>query len=110
MNSRFSPSRHLSVSGRQATEIVPSWAYSVLGEGRNSLPQRRHDAIIAVPFASLPASSSLVRRLTRARNDPGKERVRARLMALDDAQLSSGLGLTSGDIAVLRGGTPRRVS
>jgi hypothetical protein len=50
--------------------------------------------------------SSLVRRLARARNDPGKERVRAWLMDLDDAQLSSGLGLTLEDVIVLRGGTP----
>jgi hypothetical protein len=45
----------------------------------------------------LTTQSSLVRRLVRAWNDPGKERVRARLMALDDAQLLSGLGLTPED-------------
>jgi hypothetical protein len=105
MSSRLFPSRHRSVGG----EVVPSWAYAVLGEGP-SQPRRGHDTIIAVPFASPPASSSLVRRLARARNDPGKARVRARLMELDDARLSSGLGLTPGDIAVLRGGTPRRVT
>ena len=58
--------------------------------------------------ATLPTTgSSLVRRLVRARNDPGKKRIRAWLMDLDDAQLLSGLGLTRDDIAVLRGGTPR---
>jgi hypothetical protein len=48
--------------------------------------------------------SSLVRRLVLARNDQGKKRVRAWLMQLDDAQLSSSLGLTAEDIAVLRAG------
>ena len=60
------------------------------------------------PQANLPTTgSSLVRELVRARNDPGKKRIRAWLMDLDDAQLLSGLGLTREDIAVLRGGTPR---
>ena len=44
-------------------------------------------------------------RLARATNDPGKERLRAWLMNLDDAQLSSGLGLALKDIIVLRGGS-----
>jgi hypothetical protein len=51
--------------------------------------------------------SGLVRRLVRARNDPGKERIRKWLIDLDDAQLRSGLGLTLEDIAVLRDGTPQ---
>jgi len=46
--------------------------------------------------------SGLVCRLVRARNDPGKERIRMWLIKLDDAQLQSGLGLTVEDIAVLR--------
>lgn len=63
---------------------------------------------IATLSASLPpAGSGLVRRLVRARNDPGKERIRMWLIDLDDAQLRSGLGLTLEDIAVLRGGTTR---
>ena len=49
----------------------------------------------------------LVRRLVRARNDPGKERIRNWLIDLDDAQLQSGLGLTLEDIVILRGGTHR---
>ena len=58
--------------------------------------------------ASLPTTGSgLVRRLVRARNDPGKERIRNWLIDLDDAQLQSGLGLTLEDIVILRGGTPR---
>jgi hypothetical protein len=51
--------------------------------------------------------SGLVRRLVRAHNDPGTERVRKLLIGLDDSQLQSGLGLTLEDIAVLRGGTPQ---
>jgi len=58
--------------------------------------------------ASLPTTGSgLVRRLVRARNDPGKERIRNWLIDLDDAQLQSGLGLTLEDIVILRGGTHR---
>ena len=53
--------------------------------------------------ASRPVTrSGLVRRLVRARNDPGKERIRKWLIDLDDAELQSGLGLTLEDIAVLR--------
>jgi hypothetical protein len=58
---------------------------------------------ISVFSAGLPApSSSLVRRLVRARNDPGKERIRTWLVELDDAELRSSLGLTPEDIASLR--------
>ena len=59
----------------------------------------------AIPTLSsdlLLTGSGLVRRLVRAQNDPGKERVRTLLIELDDAQLQSGLGLTPEDIAVLR--------
>jgi uncharacterized protein YjiS (DUF1127 family) len=49
----------------------------------------------------LKVRSSLVRRLARAQDDPGKQRIRAWLKALDDEQLSS-LGLTPEDIHVLR--------
>ena len=52
-----------------------------------------------------PPGSGLVRRLVRARNDSGKERIRMWLIDLDDAQLRSGLGLTVEDIAILRGPT-----
>ena len=53
--------------------------------------------------ASLPpAGSALVRGLVRARNDPGKDRIRW-LIDVDDTQLRSRLGLTQEDIAVLRG-------
>jgi len=63
---------------------------------------------IASLRASLPTSKSgLVHRLVRARNDPGKERIRTCLLNLTDAQLRLGLGLALEDIAVLRAGTPR---
>jgi hypothetical protein len=47
------------------------------------------------------ARSSLVRRIVRAKNDPGKRRVREWLRAIDDDKLLN-FGLTQGDIAVLR--------
>ena len=49
----------------------------------------------------LKARSSLVRRLVQAHDDPGKQRIRAWLRALDDEQLSN-LGLTPEDIHALR--------
>jgi hypothetical protein len=55
------------------------------------------------------AKSSLVRRLIAAENDPAKLRIRAWLIALDDERLS-GLGLTSEDIAILRGARSRVVT
>ena len=48
------------------------------------------------------AGSSLVRRLVCAKDDPAKQRIRAQLSAIDDERLF-GLGLTSEDIAALRG-------
>jgi hypothetical protein len=64
---------------------------------------------IASLSASFPTpTSGLVRRLVRARNDPGKERIRMWLLGLDDARLQSGLGLTPEDVDVLRAGTPRK--
>ena len=55
----------------------------------------------ARPAKALKARSSLVRRLVRAHDDPGKQRIRAWLRELDDEQLAS-LGLTLEDILVLR--------
>ena len=53
--------------------------------------------------ASPPVTrSGLVRRLVRARNDPGKERIRKWLIDIDDAKLRSDLGVTLEDTAVLR--------
>jgi hypothetical protein len=58
---------------------------------------------IAVRPAGRPiAGSSLVRRLVRAKDDPAKQRIRAQLSAIDDEGLFR-IGLTSEDIAALRG-------
>jgi hypothetical protein len=54
------------------------------------------------PARSLKARSSLVRRLAQAQDDPAKQRIRAWLREIDDEQLSSSLGLTPEDIAILR--------
>jgi hypothetical protein len=58
---------------------------------------------MTIPFSRKTPRSSLVRRLVRARNDPGKARIRMWLTDLDDAELRSGLGLMPEDIAELRG-------
>jgi len=57
---------------------------------------------MTIPFARKRPRSNLVGRLVRARNDPGKERIRMWLADLDDAELRSGLGLMPEDIADLR--------
>lgn len=58
---------------------------------------------IAVSSAGHPkAGSSLVRRLVLAKDDPAKQRIRAQLGEIDDERLLC-LGLTSEDIAALRG-------
>ena len=59
---------------------------------------------VLTEFSASPLAtrSGLVRRLVRARNDPGKERIRKWLIDIDDAKLQLGLGLTLEDIAVLR--------
>ena len=54
------------------------------------------------PARSLKARSSLVRRLAQAQDDPAKQRIRAWLREIDDEQLSTSLGLTPEDIAILR--------
>ena len=56
---------------------------------------------IAVRPAAI-AGSGLVRRLVRAKDEPAKQRIRAQLSEIDDERLF-GLGLTSEDIAALRG-------
>ena len=61
-----------------------------------------HQYIAARPAGCAIAGSSLVRRLVRAKDDPAKQRIRAQLSEIDDERLL-GLGLTSEDIAALRG-------
>jgi uncharacterized protein YjiS (DUF1127 family) len=58
--------------------------------------------LAAARVGSPKASSSLVRRLIAAENDPAKQRIRAWLAELGDERLS-GLGLTPEDIVILRG-------
>jgi hypothetical protein len=73
--------------------------------------QENQEAIMTIQFPRkdvaasrlLKSGSSLVRRVVQAQDDPAKQRIREWLIALDNEQLSSRLGLTSEDIAVLRG-------
>ena len=58
--------------------------------------------LTAFSASPLVTRSGLVRRLVRARNDPGKERICKWLIDIDDAKLQSALGLTLEDVAVLR--------
>jgi hypothetical protein len=54
------------------------------------------------PTRCRKARSSLVRRLVQARDDPAKQRIRRWLSDITDERLL-GFGLTSEDIALLRG-------
>ena len=56
----------------------------------------------AIPLAAPLPKSSFVRRVLTARDDPAKARILAWLLDTDDALLLS-FGLTSEDIALLRG-------
>jgi hypothetical protein len=67
--------------------------------------QFSRQAIAAVAESFPRRTSALVQRLVWARNDPGKERIRMRLLDLTDNQLRSALGLTLVDLAILRAGT-----
>jgi hypothetical protein len=69
--------------------------------------QFSRQAIAALSESFPRPTSALVQRLVWARNDPGKERIRMRLLDFTDVQLRSALGLTLVDIAILRAGTPR---
>ena len=71
-------------------------------EGHFETTDHLQQAIAANPAERPRAESSLVRRLVRAKDDPAKQRIRAQLSGLDDERLFC-LGLTSGDIAALRG-------
>lgn len=53
------------------------------------------------PVERIRGGSSLVRRIVRAKDDPGKQRVRDWMIAIDDAQLLA-FGLSPDDIALLR--------
>lgn len=53
------------------------------------------------PVQHVRGGSSLVRRIVNAKDDPGKQRVRDWMRAIDDERLSA-FGLTPEDIALLR--------
>jgi hypothetical protein len=55
----------------------------------------------AQPVGNRIATSSLVRRLVNAHDDPGKQRIRARLSDICDEKLLN-FGLSAADIALLR--------
>ena len=75
---------------------------TALAEGHFETTNQLQQGIAVRPAARPMAGSSLVRRLVRAKDDPAKQRIRVQLSAIDDERLSS-LGLTSEDIATLRG-------
>jgi len=83
-----SPSAGLRLSLQEKQEAIMNFQF--LWRGMTARPARH-----------LKARSSLVRRLVQAHDDPGKQRIRAWLRALDDEQLSN-LGLTPEDIQALR--------
>jgi hypothetical protein len=60
----------------------------------------------ATPMPVPVAGSRLLRRLLRAQDDPGKQRILASLMEIDDARLLN-FGLSLEDIAILRGAARR---
>ena len=82
-----------------------------VAEGHFETTDHLQQGIAVRPAARPIAGSSLVRRLVRAKDDPAKQRIRMQLSEIDDARLSC-LGLTSEDIATLRGATspPAEVS
>jgi hypothetical protein len=84
---------------------------AALAEGHFETTDHLQQGIAVRPAARPIAGSSLVRRLVRAKDDPAKQRIRTQLSEIDDARLSC-LGLTSEDIATLRGATspPAEVS
>jgi hypothetical protein len=64
--------------------------------------QGQHQNIAKGPAGCREAGSSLVRRLVQAKDDPGKQRIRRWLCAINDERLLN-FGLTPEDIALLRG-------
>ncbi|MGY8663642.1 hypothetical protein Q3C01_14890 [Bradyrhizobium sp. UFLA05-109] len=66
------------------------------------MTDRLQQDIAIRPAGRAIAGSGLVRRLVRAKDDPAKQRIRTQFSKIDDEQLL-GLGLTSEDIAALRG-------
>jgi hypothetical protein len=73
-----------------------------VAEGHFETTDHLQQDIAARPVGRAIAGSSLVRRLVLAKGDPAKQRIRAQLSEIDDVRLVA-LGLTSEDIAALRG-------
>jgi hypothetical protein len=73
-----------------------------VAEGHFETADHLQQGFTVRPAGRPMAGSSLVRRLVRAKDDPAKQRIRARLCDIDDERLFC-LGLTSEDIATLRG-------
>jgi hypothetical protein len=73
-----------------------------IAEGHLETIDHLQQDIAARPAGRAIAGSSLVRRLVLAKGDPAKQRIWARLSEIDDERLLC-LGLTSEDIAALRG-------
>jgi hypothetical protein len=75
---------------------------AAVAEGRFETADRLQQGTAVRPVGHPTAGSSLVRRLVLAKDDPAKQLIRAWLSAIDDDRIFC-LGLTSEDIAVLRG-------
>ena len=73
-----------------------------IAEGHFETADHLQQGIAPLPVGCPIARSSLVRRLVLAKDDAAKQRIRAWLSDIDDERLSY-LGLTSEDIAALRG-------
>jgi hypothetical protein len=73
-----------------------------VAEGHFETTDHLQKDIAVRPAGRAIAGSGLVRRLVRSKDDPAKQRIRAQLSEIGDEQLF-GLGLTSEDIAALRG-------
>jgi mannose-6-phosphate isomerase-like protein (cupin superfamily) len=86
------------VCGNEAFETSAGTAITLPAVAADHFVQ----SIGARPVGRPIAGSSLVRRLVLAKDDPAKKRIRAWLSTIDDERLFR-LGLTSEDIAALRG-------
>jgi hypothetical protein len=73
-----------------------------VAEGHFETADHLQRDIAARPTGHAIAGAGLVTRLVRAKDDPAKQRIRAQFAEIDDQRLL-GVGLTSEDIAALRG-------
>ena len=87
--------------GRAGNGFDSRRAAPVAEENFETIDRQQQD-VAARPAARPIAGSSLVRRLVLAKADAAKQRIRAQLSEMDDERLF-GIGLTSEDIAALRG-------